>query len=123
MTTDNGSVVRQAQRIRAAILARHGHESESSVPGADQPGPLETAASLATVSAHWGIVSSVPVVGRFVVLTKRALRIGLRWYINPIVEQQNAFNDAAVRSLYELQAENDKLRAEITALKHDRAQS
>ena len=113
MSGDDKSVVRQAQRIRAAILQRHGHHSEETVQGGDRPGPLEDAASLATVSAHWGIVSEVPGAGRFLVLGKRVMRILLRWYINPIVEQQNAFNDAVVRSLYELQAENDQLRAAL----------
>ena len=41
---------------------------------------------------------------------QRVLRIGLRWYINPIVEQQNAFNDAAVAALFELEMENQRLR-------------
>jgi hypothetical protein len=47
------------------------------------------------------------------------MRIGLRWYINPIVEQQNLFNEAAVTALYDLQLENERLRDEIAASRRD----
>jgi hypothetical protein len=119
MGHDRGSPVEHARSIREAILRRHGFSDEAAVPGINQPGALEDAVSLATVNAHWGIASSLPVVGRVVVLVRRAMRIGMRWYINPIVEQQNAFNDATVRALFELQAENDALRAELDQLKRD----
>jgi hypothetical protein len=78
--------------------------------------PLEDVQRLATVNAHWGIASDLPVVGRFLVLFRRILRIGLRWYINPIVDQQNAFNDAVVRALHDLQTENEKLRAQMRSV-------
>lgn len=116
-------VVSEAQRLRSAILERHGVEFEADIPTTTQSSALEDAARLATVNAHWGIVSDIPAVGRIIVLGKRAIRIGLRWYVNPIVEQQNAFNDASMRALYELQAENDRLRAELNSIdKKDRAE-
>ncbi len=108
------SVSEQARRLREAILSRHGFSSHTDVPANRTRSAIEDAAGLSTVTAHWGIVSEVPVLGRFIVIAKRASRIALRWYINPIVEQQNAFNDAVVRSLYELQAENDRLRALVS---------
>ena len=46
-------------------------------------------------------------------LGKRAIRILLRWYINPIVEQQNEFNAAILRALYELESELHALRADV----------
>lgn len=110
------SAVREAQRLRSAILERHGVESEADIPATTHSSALEDAARLATVNAHWGIVSDAPAVGRIIVLGKRAIRVGLRWYVNPIVEQQNAFNDASTRALYELQAENDRLRAELNRI-------
>ncbi|MDQ4044745.1 MAG: hypothetical protein M3173_04765, partial [Chloroflexota bacterium] len=85
-----------------------------------QPGeigsPIDRAVRLATISAHWAIVSDIPVIGSLVVLVRRVIRIALRWYINPIVEQQNAFNDAAVAALHELEIENADLRARIASL-------
>lgn len=60
---------------------------------------------LSTVNAHWGIIPSWRLFGRVEVLAKRVMRILLRWYINPLVEQQNAFNLAVLASLYELEAQ------------------
>lgn len=106
-------ITAQTRRIRAAILERHGFDSELQIPDADDRNALADAAALASVTAHWGISSNLPVLGRPIVMAKRLVRIGLRWYINPIVEQQNAFNDSVVTALYALQAENDRLRAEL----------
>lgn len=50
------------------------------------------------ISAHWPIVG-VGLVGRFGAALQKITRRILRWYINPIVEQQNAFNDAALRAM------------------------
>jgi hypothetical protein len=50
------------------------------------------------ISAHWPIVG-VGLVGRIVAALQKITRRVLRWYINPIVEQQNAFNDAALRAM------------------------
>ncbi len=46
-----------------------------------------------------------PHFGRIEVLAKRTMRILLRWYINPLVEQQNTFNLAVLASLYEIEAQ------------------
>jgi hypothetical protein len=105
----------QVERVRAALLERHGYRPGMELPRDLAHSPLEDVQRLATVSAHWGIASDLPVVGRFLVLFRRVLRIGLRWYINPIVDQQNAFNDAVVRALHALQTENDALRAELSS--------
>ena len=50
------------------------------------------------VSAHWPLTATSPL-GRAVNLVHKLVRRYLRWYINPIVEQQNAYNDAAARAL------------------------
>jgi hypothetical protein len=50
------------------------------------------------VSAHWPLTArTLP--GRALALVNKVVRRSLRWYINPIVEQQNAYNDAAARTL------------------------
>jgi predicted nucleic acid-binding protein len=50
------------------------------------------------VSAHWPLESrGLP--QRAINLVNKVVRRLLRWYINPIVEQQNAFNDTAARTL------------------------
>ena len=50
------------------------------------------------ISAHWPI-QGVGFVGRVVAALQKITRRLLRWYINPIVEQQNAFNDATLRAM------------------------
>lgn len=115
MSERNSPVGQQARRLRQAILERHGYESELEVPDAGASSAINDVARLATVTSHWGIVSQIPVAGRIIVIAKRILRIALRWYINPIVDQQNAFNDAVLRALHDLQAENDRLRALVSS--------
>jgi hypothetical protein len=68
------------------------------------------------VSAHW------PLEGRSLyeqgwALINKVVRRYLRWYINPIVEQQNAYNDVSARAIRLLIEENAALRAEIAALR------
>jgi hypothetical protein len=108
---DADRIERQLQLIRARIAGRR----PNAVPrgGADIERLVDDAARLARVNSHWGIASSWPVAGRIEVLGKRVIRILLRWYVNPIVDQQNDFNAAVVRALYELESEVEALRVEV----------
>jgi hypothetical protein len=54
--------------------------------------------------------------------TKRLVRLLLRWYINPIVEQQNRFNSAVARSLVEMLAYQERMAREWQALEERVAQ-
>src|SRR5689334_2543457 len=111
----------QVERIRAAVAARYG--SAEDAPDLNFTAPrLDEVARLATVNAHWGIASDAPVVGPLVVYTRRVVRLMLRWYINPLVEQQNAFNRSTVRALFDLQLEHDELRAELARLRQEPAE-
>ncbi|MGB9740027.1 MAG: hypothetical protein C0184_10540 [Chloroflexus aggregans] len=67
------------------------------------------------VSAHWPLEGRTPF-EKVIAFINKVVRRYLRWYINPIVEQQNAFNDTAVRAIRLLVAENTALRAELAAL-------
>jgi hypothetical protein len=64
------------------------------------------------VSAHLPITWDLPVVGRLGAYTKRLVRILLRWYINPIVEQQNRFNSATARAITDIHAYQERLTRE-----------
>ena len=69
------------------------------------------------VSAHLPITwSGPPLVGRGIAYAKRAARLLLRWYINPIVEQQNNYNAAATRALLQTNAYLEQLTRENYAL-------
>ena len=78
--------------------------------------PLRQAADFAHVSAHFPIMWRLPVVGRGLSLVKRVMRIGLRWYINPIVDQINDFNEATITALNTLAARQEALAARIATL-------
>lgn len=69
------------------------------------------------VSAHlpitWG---GPPLVGRGIAYAKRATRLLLRWYINPIVEQQNNFNASISRSLIQINAYLEQMTRETYEL-------
>ena len=108
-----------------AALKRRVRERQGLPPdGPDEP-PAEARSALteamdaAHISAHTPILWDVPVVGRGIALTKRAVRLLLRWYINPIVDQQNDFNAAVVRALAELNSEIERLKAEARSTKHE----
>ncbi|HEY8601909.1 MAG TPA: hypothetical protein VIL85_26010 [Thermomicrobiales bacterium] len=82
---------------------------------------LTEAMEAAHISAHTPILWDLPVIGRGIALTKRVVRILLRWYINPIVDQQNDFNAAVVRALGDLAEENERLRVALEALRAEQA--
>lgn len=66
------------------------------------------------VSAHWPLrARSLP--ERLVNLVNKVVRRLLRWYINPIVEQQNAYNDAVARSLRLLADAYMELREDLSS--------
>ena len=50
---------------------------------------------------------------KVVALVQKAVRRLLCWYINPIIEEQNSFNDAVAAALDALAKENARLRAEL----------
>src|SRR5262245_38811407 len=74
--------------------------------GRAEPGPAERELARAldeielyrVVSAHWPLLGKT-LPQRAINLVNKLVRRYLRWYINPIVEQQNAYNDAIARTL------------------------
>ena len=67
------------------------------------------------VSAHWPLDGRTPV-ERVLVLIHKVVRRCLRWYINPIVEQQNVFNDGAARTLRLLLAAYAEVQAQANVV-------
>lgn len=117
--------VKNAQRRTEETIAQIRLEIERRAgitPGIDRAGlerSLAGARRRATVNAHWGIASSWPIFGRVEVLTKRVMRILLRWYINPIVEQQNEFNLSILGVLYELEAQLQVITSDLQHYEDD----
>jgi hypothetical protein len=72
----------------------------------------------AAVSAHWDLGGDTPLT-RARALAQRGVRQYLRWMINPIVEQQNAFNTALAETAPPLLAADAELRARAAGLRAD----
>lgn len=117
MNAKTDRVERQAERLKATIRLRRSVAGLDAQPIEFGRVRLEEAARLASINAHWGIATDIPVITRLVVLWRRFLRLMLRWYINPIVEQQNAYNLSVLNALRDLRAENDALHVEIERLR------
>jgi hypothetical protein len=100
--------------LRAQAVARGKAMGLSAQTPLDDP--LRRAEDLAHISAHFPIMWTIPIVGRGLALVQRAIRIGLRWYINPIVDQINDFNEATVTALNTLAARQEALAARLAAL-------
>lgn len=69
------------------------------------------------VSAHWPLQHRTWY-ERGLNLVHRVVRRSLQWYIHPIVEQQNAFNEVAARALTTLIEGYDAMAQQIARLPH-----
>jgi predicted nucleic acid-binding protein len=73
------------------------------------------------VSAHWPLPATTPP-QRAIALINKLVRRYLRWYINPIVEQQNAANAAIAAALLALIRLDAERRAQVAGLRAHRGQ-
>ena len=124
-TADIAAIVehlRQEVRTRReGLLDSSVHQLESAFDEVELARSLEDVRANQGVSAHWPIVWKTPLQAFFAVI-QRFTRRFLRWLVNPIVEQQNAYNAASERTLGLLVAANARLREELIAL-HGRLQA
>ncbi len=108
------------EAIRSAVRRNAGYVSAGEVPESTSTSTMVSElADLAGISAHLPVTWSTPVVGRFLAIAKRGTRILLRWYINPIVEQQNYFNDAVVKAIAALDERQRDIERRLTANQSD----
>ena len=70
----------------------------------------------ANVAVEFPSGSDRPVVGPAVRFAKRAVRRGLRWYVGPIVDQQNRVNQMLLDVMERLRLQNERLTSEVEAL-------
>lgn len=105
----------EVRKRREGMLESSVHQLESAFDEVELARSLEEVRANQGVSAHWPIVWKTPLQA-FFALIQRFTRRFLRWYINPIVEQQNAYNAATERTLSLLVAANARLREEVIAL-------
>jgi hypothetical protein len=100
------------------------HERAAAEPPAQFPdlelrAVLTSLAGRQSVSAHWELPAGTPL-ERAASFTKRVVRQYLRWYINPIVEQQNAANGAMSDALGALVRMDAERRAQVAGLRAGR---
>ncbi len=114
LTAESRDVAAALEAIRAAVRRNAGYLAAADVPVAGSTSTMVSElADLAVVSAHLPVTWSTPVIGRGIALAKRGTRLLLRWYINPIVEQQNAFNEAVARAIATLEERQRQIERQI----------
>ena len=119
-------VPRMMTRVQATLQrAERSHVTgEASVYVVSPVGDSDLATArmrhLADIQIEFHSGSARPVIGPTIRLAKRAVRRGLRWYLGPIVAQQNRFNHATVEMLEKLRLQNESLSAEVERLQADR---
>jgi hypothetical protein len=70
----------------------------------------------ANVAVEFPSGSDRPVAGPAIRLAKRAVRRGLRWYVGPIVDQQNRVNQMLLDVMERLRLQNERLTSEVETL-------
>ena len=116
---DVGAILAQ---LRAEIQAARGGLTEETAHlalGVDLDELRESIAeveALRAVSAHWPIQGQTPR-ERAIALVQRFVRRALRWYIAPIIQQQNSYNAAVAHTLQLLVASQLELAREVVRLR------
>lgn len=103
MANDSENVAFELEELRQAVRARRNRAYSSEL--GELRALTKQVNELWNVTAHlpitWG---GPPLIGRGIAYLKRITRLLLRWYINPIVEQQNNYNAAVTRALLQTNA-------------------
>ena len=109
-------------QIRAEVRAARGGNGEATAHlalGVDLDELRESLAeveALRAVSAHWPIQGQTPR-ERGIAVVQRVVRRALRWYIAPIIQQQNSYNAAVARTLQLLLDAQLELAREVVRLR------
>jgi hypothetical protein len=111
--------------LRAEVRAAQGMLADGEEPSAalnvnlqELRDAVAEVEALRAVSAHWPLTWRTPR-ERAAVFVQRVIRRALRWYIAPIVEQQNAYNNAVARALTLLLQSHEQLAAQVQQLTND----
>jgi len=104
--------------LREQIRERRARLSAGDTGGARDLNLAELRRSVDSVNDTWFVSAHLPItwerriVGHLNAYMKRVVRLLLRWYINPIVEQQNRFNSAVARTTIEMLAYQERMARE-----------
>lgn len=101
------------QKVRSGVRQR---QAESTTLAA---GGEETRSGLLALKAREYVQEPVafshrPRWGRLIVLTRKAFyKAFLKWFLRPVLEQQNGFNQGAARLIEDLVESNDRMAREL----------
>ena len=104
------------QKVRSGVRQR---QAESTTLAA---GGEETRSSLLALKAREYVQEPVafshrPSWGRLIVFVRKAFyKVFLKWFLRPVLEQQNGFNQAAARLIEELVESKDRMARELRQL-------
>lgn len=108
-----------AQTLQALVRTRAEAEPPAALPDAAMHALEQQLTLHHQINAHWHLGGATPV-ERGTALIQKLVRRYLRWYINPIVEQQNAANSAISAALIACVRLDAELRAQIAAQRAQR---
>lgn len=104
------------QKVRSGVRQR---QAESTTLAA---GGEEARSGLLTLKAREYVQEPVafshrPRWGGFIVFVRKAFyKVFLKWFLRPVLEQQNGFNQAAARLIEDLVESNDRMARELRQL-------
>ncbi len=100
--------------LQAVVVQLGCEEPPATFPDMEMPRYATQLAQRDTINAHWPLEEHTPI-QKGVAFIHKLTRFYLRWMINPIVEQQNAYNAAVVDMVPPLIAADADMRAELAA--------
>lgn len=89
----------------------------------DDEVPVAAVRAQADIGIDFPSGSARPVIGPAILFAKRLVRRGLRWYIAPIVKEQNRFNHHVLDLIEGLRWQQERMRSELDDLKERLDQS
>lgn len=117
----------ELDEIRAIVAELQETIQRHAVSG--EPGARDSSTPMADVIRYQRVNSHLPIgwptmpkgiVPKLLAYAKKITRRLLRWYINPIVDQQNAYNEAATQVLRRLSTRERELSSRLTQLQQTR---
>ena len=120
MSVHGSDVTRMMTSVQSALAraARAGASGVVYVAATDENEPvIGRLREDANIKLEFQSGSDRIVVGPVIRLAKKALRRSLRWYLQPIMEQQSSFNHAVLDLVAKLRLDNELLINELDALR------
>lgn len=113
-STDDLRVAEILQQVRSGVRQRRAETVTLAAAGSE-----ETRSGLLELKTREYVREPVPLshrpsLGRFIVLSRKAFfKLFLKWFVRPVLEQQNAYNQAASRLIEDLLDAQERTAREL----------